>query len=36
MGMRREQPAAPFAKRVMGVAGELEFAGNYSRLLTRF
>ena len=24
MGMRREQPAAPVAKRVMGVAGELE------------
>ena len=26
MGMRREQPAAPVAKRVMGVAGELELA----------
>ena len=26
MGMRCEQPAAPFAKRVMGVAGELELA----------
>ena len=26
MGMRREQPAAPFTKRVMGVAGELKFS----------